>query len=63
MDVGDPVEVHTTFNDSWSRGFEVAEVGDAGYRLRRLSDGLLLPGPTSPEDIRPVPGHWQMLPR
>lgn len=32
---------------SWSRGFEIADVvvhnGDFGYRVRRLSDGAVLP--------------------
>lgn len=32
---------------SWSGGFEIADVvferGDLGYRLRRLSDGVVLP--------------------
>jgi hypothetical protein len=32
---------------SWSRGFEIADVvfhnGDIGYRLRRMSDGAVLP--------------------
>ncbi|MEY2570021.1 MAG: hypothetical protein QOE63_371 [Acidimicrobiaceae bacterium] len=55
MDVGDQVEVHTTFNDAWVRGFEIAEVANAGYRVRRVSDGVLLPDPTSEVDLRPVP--------
>jgi len=32
---------------SWARGFEIADVvfhnGEVGYRLRRLSDGAVLP--------------------
>ena len=55
MDIGDAVEVHTSFNDSWARGFEIAAVEGSGYRLRRTSDGVLLPGPTGPEDLRPSP--------
>ena len=53
MNVGDQVEVHTTFNDSWARGFEIAEVIPEGYRVRRTSDGSLLPGYTSEADVRP----------
>jgi hypothetical protein len=54
VDVGDQVEVHTTFDDSWSSGFEIAEVIPEGYRLRRQSDGSLLPGYTSESDVRPL---------
>ena len=46
---GAKVEVRTAFDRSWARGFEVEAVTDAGYRLRRLSDGSLLPV-TMPED-------------
>ncbi|WP_421120358.1 hypothetical protein ACE2AJ_03285 [Aquihabitans daechungensis] len=54
MNVGDPVEVHTQFNDSWADGFEIAAQVPEGYRVRRLADGALLPGYTSEEDIRPL---------
>jgi hypothetical protein len=54
MDVGEPVEVHTKFDDSWVPGFEIAEVADSGYRVRRKSDGSLLPGYTGGGDIRPA---------
>ena len=47
MDVGQEVEVHTTFDNSWAPGFEIAEVIDRGcYRVRRTSDGTLLPSVT-----------------
>jgi hypothetical protein len=36
-------------------GFEIAEVASAGYRVRRVSDGALLPDHTSEVDLRPVP--------
>jgi len=52
MNIGDRVEVHTKFNDSWSQGFEIAEVLREGYRVRRLSDGSLLPGFTSEKDVQ-----------
>ncbi len=55
MHVGEQVEVHTRFNDSWVAGFEIAEVADSGYRVRRRSDGSLLPNLTSESDLRPVP--------
>ena len=60
VDIGDEVEVHTTFNDTWSRGFVVAAVDTSGYVVRRISDGRLLPAPTGPEDLRPVPRPRQM---
>jgi len=53
MNVGDPVEVHTQFNDSWADGFEIAERVPEGYRVRRLTDRSLLPGYTSEADLRP----------
>jgi len=42
---GTRVEVRTRFDDSWGRGFEIAEVvGDGApkYRLRRRSDGSVI---------------------
>jgi hypothetical protein len=47
MEQGTRVEVRSRFDDRWSRGFEVAEVVDEGegarYRLKRRSDGSVLP--------------------
>lgn len=44
---GDAVEVHVTFDDAWHTGFEVAAIhhdrGSLTYRLRRRSDGAVLP--------------------
>jgi hypothetical protein len=37
---------------SWAGGFEVVSVAPAGYLLRRLSDGWLLPTPIPAEEIR-----------
>ena len=51
-EVGDPVDVHTQFSDSWVSGFEIAEVIPEGYRVRRKSDASLLPGYTSESDVR-----------
>ncbi len=53
VEVGDQVDVHTQFSDSWVRGFEIAEVIPEGYRVRRKSDGSLLPDFTSESDLRP----------
>ena len=52
LQVGDRVEVHTKYNDSWVGGFEIAEVLDGGYRVRRTSDGSLLPNLTGEDDVR-----------
>ncbi len=52
--LGEPVEVHTKFNDKWVAGFEVAEIVADGYRVRRISDGSLLPNVTGSNDLRPA---------
>lgn len=43
LEVGQRVEVRSGFDGAWHPGFVVAEVTDRGYRLRRDSDGQLLP--------------------
>ena len=40
------------YTRSWTRGFEIAEVVDDAYRLRRLSDGAVLAGVIAAERIR-----------
>ena len=40
---GTRVEVRNGFDGSWSNGFEVEARGPAGYEVRRLSDGEVLP--------------------
>ena len=51
---GTPVDVRSRFVGDWSRGFEVAErVADQGYRVRRLSDGTILPDVFDEQDVRP----------
>ena len=54
MQIGDRVEVHTRFDGSWCDGFEIAELAEDGYRVRRICDGALLPGTTSDRDLRPA---------
>jgi hypothetical protein len=51
---GTPVEVRRRFDYSWARGFEVAEVQDRGYTLRRKSDGSVLPAVFEFGDVRPA---------
>jgi hypothetical protein len=52
LEPGMRVEVRSRFDQRWSRGFEVAEVTEGGYRIRRLSDGQLLPTEFSDDDLR-----------
>lgn len=40
---GTQVEVLNGYQRSWSPGFEVAAVDPRGYRVRRRSDGFVLP--------------------
>lgn len=40
---GTHVDVRSGLDDSWQVGFVVDEVTDRGYRLRRESDGAVLP--------------------
>ena len=50
--VGTQVEVRRRFDQHWAKGFEVADHADDGYRLRRLSDGEVLPVPFDEESLR-----------
>lgn len=56
MQVGQRVEVRNRFDQSWSRGFEIAEidVSSDGLRLRvrRRSDGQVLPAWFDVEVVR-----------
>lgn len=52
LPLGHRVEVRSRFDRSWARGFEIAEILPRGYRLRRLSDGVVLPADFSPDDVR-----------
>lgn len=54
ISAGTRVDVRSRFVGSWSRGFEVAElVHDRGYKVRRLSDGTVLPDLFDEEELRP----------
>ncbi|MFN8041366.1 MAG: hypothetical protein U0Q07_19270 [Acidimicrobiales bacterium] len=52
LEVGTHVEVRSTLDRRWSRGFEVREVAEGGYRVRRLSDMVDLPGVIAAADVR-----------
>lgn len=50
------VEVRNRFDGSWSHGFEIVEqvtteAGAPKLRLRRLSDGVVLPALFSADDV------------
>ena len=40
---GTSVEVRDRFEQDWTAGFEIAAVTPQGYRIRRVSDGSVLP--------------------
>ena len=47
--------MRSRFDRAWARGFEVVEPVDGaspGYRIRRRSDGSVLPVVFSSEDVR-----------
>ena len=52
---GEQVEVRCRYDGRWVDGFAVAEPVAEGYRVRRALDGLVLPDPFRPEDVRPAP--------
>jgi hypothetical protein len=49
---GTKVDVRNRFQGTWVRGFDVAEVTDEGYRIRRLSDGSVLGELFTRDDVR-----------
>jgi len=53
---GTRVEVRSRFESKWSRGFEIADCeqnGDqARYKVRRRSDGSILPVSFTEDDLR-----------
>ena len=55
---GVDVEVRSSFDRSWVRGFQIVEVLTQpirGYRLRRRSDGFILPRLFAAQEVRPTP--------
>ena len=49
---GTAVDVRSRYVGAWSSGFEVAEPVNDGYRIRRLSDGSVLPDVFTTDDVR-----------
>jgi hypothetical protein len=62
LEPGTAVEVRNRFDGRWAKGFEVTRVEQAGYQVRRLSDGRELPSVFAYDDVRPhrerKRGNW-----
>jgi hypothetical protein len=52
LGAGTAVDVRSRYLGTWSRGFEVAEIVGDTYRVRRLSDGSVLPSEFACDDVR-----------
>ena len=50
--LGTEVDVRCRFDQHWAHGFEIAEAAPGGYRLRRHSDGAVLPVSFALGDVR-----------
>lgn len=57
VEQGARVTVRSRFLGEWCRGFEIVDVvkGDGGYRVRRTSDGAVLPVVFSADDVTEEP--------
>ncbi|MGA2519374.1 MAG: hypothetical protein ABSG81_00965 [Acidimicrobiales bacterium] len=53
LSVGTNICVRNRFLGNWTSGFEISEVLDDGYRIRRLSDGHSFPDVFFSEEVRP----------
>ena len=51
---GTDVEVRSSFDRNWKRGFTVEDASEQGYHLRRRSDGSVLPATFPADIVRPV---------
>jgi len=49
---GTPVEVRTRFLRTWVQGFEAIAISEDHVRLRRRSDGAVLPVAVALADVR-----------
>jgi hypothetical protein len=59
IEVGTSIEVRARFDGRWCHGFEVAETIEAdashvSYRVRRTSDGAILPALFTDDDVASV---------
>ena len=56
LPTGTLVEVHNRFDGAWNGGFALEELvagGGGGCRIRRISDGAVLPGVLPLSRVRP----------
>ena len=59
---GQAIDVWSPSNRDWAHGFVLAATTDEGVRVRRLSDGSVLPALFDPGDVRPAePSHHQRV--
>jgi hypothetical protein len=49
---GTAIEVVNRFTEDWSGGFEVHEAVAEGYRIRRRSDGTVIPTTFTVSEVR-----------
>lgn len=49
---GAPVEVWIQLDKSWADGYEIVELTADGYRIRRRSDGSILPATFAVGSVR-----------
>lgn len=52
---GTRVEVLTHFTGTWARGFEVVGLDPHSCRVRRVSDGAVIPTDFDLDDVRAIP--------
>jgi hypothetical protein len=62
LEPGTDVEVRSTFDRSWARGFVIEGASEQGYRLRRRSDDSVLPAAFPADAIRPVDDRAPRMP-
>jgi len=59
---GQAVDVWSPSTGDWAHGFVLAATTEDGVRVRRLSDGSVLPVLFDPGDVRPAePSHHQRM--
>jgi hypothetical protein len=49
---GTAIEVVNRFTEDWSAGFEILELVADGYRIRRRSDGTVIPTTFTVSEVR-----------
>ena len=57
LPAGTPIEVFVDYSAKWVGGFEVVGIGASGLRLKRVSDGQVLPGELTRDVVRRDPSR------